>query len=146
MTVRRALEAAQLPVHSVAFQNQPDGGESMKTALAAEFDANFEPPLLFVKGRLVGRNQDGVSPHDYFQASIRFDGDTCPTFDGEMGIQVRRRRPSLRVPFALFTYTLCEGCMIFYAAVWTATCSQGSAELDHLIQRDMVEPAKGALQ
>jgi hypothetical protein len=107
--VRRALEAAQLPVRSVAFKDLPDGGESVKTALATDFGADFEPPLLFVNGSLVGRDKDGVSPHDYFQASISFDGETCPTFDGEMGIQ-------------------------------------GSPELDRLIQRDMVQPARAALE
>ena len=85
--MRRALEAAQLLVHAVAFKDLSDSGEIMEVALAAEFGADFEPPLLFVKGSLVGRDKDGVSPHDYFQASISFDGEICPTFDGEMGIQ-----------------------------------------------------------
>ena len=45
-----------------------------------------------------------TSPHDYFQASIRFDGETIPTFDGEMGIQVRSHRSSCPAVVAFDVY------------------------------------------
>ena len=32
----------------------------MKTALAAEFGADFEPPLLLVKGSFVGRDKSSL--------------------------------------------------------------------------------------
>lgn len=83
----QCLLRESLDVHVVSFSTLEDGGSEFKKLLAAApYSADFEPPLVFINGTVVGRNGEGISPHDYMQAAISFEGPTEIEFDDERGI------------------------------------------------------------
>jgi len=78
------LEAAELCFHAVSLTELEDGGGAVTKELCTDFGADFEPPILIVKGKAIGRNEGGISPHDYLQAAISFENEVI--FDEIRGI------------------------------------------------------------
>ncbi len=52
-----------------------------------QLGVDFEPPFVFHGSALLkGRNELGISPHDYLQHVLRFDGEIPIVFDDGLGI------------------------------------------------------------
>ncbi len=52
-----------------------------------QLGADFEPPFVFHGSALLtGRKELGISPHDYLQHALRFDGEIHIVFDDGLGI------------------------------------------------------------
>jgi hypothetical protein len=86
LRVLAIFEEAGLPAHPVPLTDEPDGGEAFEKVLKAQYGVDFEPPIVFLQGKCVGRNAAGQSPHDFLQNAIRFDGDQEIDFDSSRGI------------------------------------------------------------